>query len=345
MHAFAITPGQPLDPARLVDAIVTEEVKHDGRRLFRKGQRLTAADLPALAAIERPVHAVRLAADDLHEDEAGRALADVVAGNNIKIKGPVQSRYNLVAAAKGLLRVDRDGVGAVNRIEGMALFSLPDRLAVVPGKVVAGAKIAPVAVPASAVEAVRTLAGSRPQPIVRVVSFQPLTTAVVATEGLADGLRERFRQTVERKIGWYGGRVLRIEHRPNDPAAVAAAIEGFIADGAEVVLTAGGNTIDPLDPALVAVNRLGGELVRFGAPAHPGSMFWLAYRGDVPIFNLASCSMYSKATVADLILPWVMVGERVSPADLADLGYGGLLDRDMGYRFPPYGVDVTDEEE
>jgi hypothetical protein len=345
MHAFAITPGQPLDPARLVDAIVTEEVKHDGRRLFRKGQRLTAADLPALAAIERPVHAVRLAADDLHEDEAGRALADVVAGNNIKIKGPVQSRYNLVAAAKGLLRVDRDGVGAVNRIEGMALFSLPDRLAVVPGKVVAGAKIAPVAVPASAVEAVRTLAGLRPQPIVRVVSFQPLTAAVVATEGLADGLRDRFRQTVERKIGWYGGRVLQIEHRPNDPAAVAAAIEGFIADGAEVVLTAGGNTIDPLDPALVAVNRLGGELVRFGAPAHPGSMFWLAYRGDVPIFNLASCSMYSKATVADLILPWVMVGERVTPDDLADLGYGGLLDRDMGYRFPPYDVDATDEEE
>lgn len=106
------------------------------------------------------------------------------------------------------------------------------------------------------------------------------------------------------------------------------------ADGADLILTGGGNTIDPLDAALVALPRIGAEMVKFGAPAHPGSMFWLAYRGQTPIFNLASCSMYSKATVADLVLPWIMAGERVTADDLAALGYGGLLDRDMGFRFP-----------
>ena len=82
-----------------------------------------------------------------------------------------------------------------------------------------------------------------------------------------------------------------------------------------------------------------------GAPAHPGSMFWLAYRGEVPIFNLASCSMYSKATVADIILPWILAGERVTLDDLATLGFGGLLDRGMAFRFPPYDAETTEESD
>nr|MBA2776638.1 hypothetical protein [Chloroflexia bacterium] len=53
--------------------------------------------------------------------------------------------------------------------------------------------------------------------------------------------------------------------------------------------------------------------------------------------------MYSKATVADLAPPGVMADERMSDDDLASFGYGGLLDRDMGWRFPNYGVDTVDE--
>jgi hypothetical protein len=54
--------------------------------------------------------------------------------------------------------------------------------------------------------------------------------------------------------------------------------------------------------------------------------------------------MYSKSTVADLVLPAIMAGERVTSNDLAALGYGGLLDRDMQFRFPPYEQDTGDEE-
>ncbi|CAN5775706.1 hypothetical protein BH24CHL3_BH24CHL3_07750 [soil metagenome] len=74
-------------------------------------------------------------------------------------------------------------------------------------------------------------------------------------------------------------------------------------------------------------------------------MFWLAEIVDsaTPIANLFACSMYSEATVADLVLPWVIADERVSDNDLASLGYGGLLDRDVGLRFPNYGVDTVDE--
>ncbi|MEA2597098.1 MAG: hypothetical protein QOF01_3567, partial [Thermomicrobiales bacterium] len=181
------------------------------------------------------------------------------------------------------------------------------------------------------------------QPVVQVKPFLPLAVGVVTTEGMTEKTRERFRETVRKKIAWYGGEVLGFADLPNNESKVADAIERFVDGGAGLVLTGGGNTIDPLDAALQALPRIGGEIVKFGAPAHPGSMFWLAYRGETPIFNLASCSMYSKATVADLVLPWIMAGERVGLDDMAALGFGGLLDRDMGYRFPPYEADAANE--
>jgi len=343
MQPFTLDPARLDPPGILLGAVITEEVKANGKKLFRKGHRLSADDLPNLAALDRPVHAVQLEPGELHEDEAGRRLAEAVAGANLEIRGPVQSRYNLVATAKGLLRVDPAAVVALNRLPGIAVFTLPDRLPVLPGKIVTGAKITPVAVPEAVMAEAEALAAARP--VVRVEAFRPLLVGVVTTEGLQGRVRDRFRETVERKIGWYGGRVLRFEDVPNEPAAVAAAMAGFLNDGADLILAGGGNTIDPLDPTLLALPEVGAEMLRFGAPAHPGSMFWLAYRGPIPIFNLASCSMYSKATVADLILPWIMAGERVADGDLAALGYGGLLDRGMGFRFPAYDEDAADDKD
>jgi hypothetical protein len=51
--------------------------------------------------------------------------------------------------------------------------------------------------------------------------------------------------------------------------------------------------------------------------------------------------------VADVVLPWIMADEQVELDDMAGIGYGGLLDRDMSFRFPPYdaaSVHEPDEE-
>jgi hypothetical protein len=169
------------------------------------------------------------------------------------------------------------------------------------------------------------------------------------TEELAERVQDRFEASVRQKMEWYGSDIIRFDYVPADATIVSAAIDRLLADGTDLVLVAGGNMMDPLDPTLVAMDRIGARVTRLGAPAHPGSMFWMGevVASAVPVVNLASCSMYSRSTVADLVLPWVMAGERVAEDDIAALGYGGLLDRSMGWRFPDYeaeGVDEPDEE-
>ncbi len=346
MQAFAYHPDTSTGKLEsLTGAVVTHAVRVPGGGRLRKGQVIVAADIETLARLDAPIHLVRLDDGDVHEDEAGRRLASLIAGPGLTVREPVQSRVNVIAAHKGLLRVDADAVQAINQRPPVGVFTVLDRLPVVPGKIVAGAKIATVAMPGCILDDIANLLDRRGQPVLEVKPYLPHRVGVVVTEGLAEALRDRFETAVRAKIAWYGSELLRFDYVTNDPEAVSAAIGRLLSDGVNLVLTAGGNMMDPLDASILAMPEIGAEIVRLGAPAHPGSMFWLAEiaDGSIPIVNLASCSMYSKATVADLVLPWVMAGETVSAGDLASLGYGGLLDRDMGWRFPNYDLDTVDE--
>ncbi len=341
MNGFVFDPASD-DPQSALGAVFITEGRVDGKRRFRKGHRIATADLADIERLEHRVHLVRLDPGDVHEDDAGMALAQAIAGPGIETRRPIQSRVNLMAAGKGLLRVDRDAVVALNRLPGISVFTLVDGIAVVPGKNVAGAKIAPVAVPQAVLDEALAIAADRA--VVQIKPFAPKRVAVISTEGLDEAVRDRFRTAVEKKIGWYGSVVSGFVDLPDDPDVVAGAMLDAITNGADVILTGGGNSLDPLDPTLKALPRIGAEMVKFGAPAHPGSMFWFARAGEVPVFNLASCSLYSRSTVADLVLPWVMADEQVALDDLAEIGFGGLLDRDAAFRFPPYDSDEVRDE-
>jgi hypothetical protein len=340
VRAITIQPGQSVANHETSNLVITEDVKAGDRRI-RKGHRLSDDDVSLLADLDRPVHAVVLESGDVHEDDAGARLASAVAGPGLSIRGPSFSRYNLIANTKGLLRVDAGALLRLNRLPGVAIFTLEDRIPVVPGKIVTGVKVTPVAVAEATLLEADAIAAEGA--VVQVVPFQPLRVGVISTEGPDWRVRDKFQTAVEQKIGWYGGSVIGFNDLPRDAEVIAGEIKRLEGEGANLVLAAGGNTIDPLDPTLRALDVAGAEIVRFGAPAHPGSMFWLAYRERLPIFNLATCSMFSKATIADVVLPWIMTGERVEADTLAGLGFGGLLDRGMTFRFPPYDVDGVEE--
>ncbi len=338
-----------IDPNRLTGdlagAIVTHDVRLPGGGRLRKGQVIAPDDLERIAGLDRPIHAVRLEPGDVHEDDAGRRLARMISGPHVMQRDPVQSRVNVVATAKGLLRVDAEGIGQINELAPIGVFTMLDRVPVVPGRVVAGAKIATVAIEQATLDAAEALLRSRPRPALEVKPFLPRRAGVVVTEELADATRSRFEASIRLKMDWYGSEIVRLDYVEADATVVSGTFRSMLDDGADLILVAGGNMMDPLDPTFVALGGIDASVTRLGAPAHPGSMFWLGEvaSAGIPVVNLASCSMYSRSTVADLVLPWVMAGEHVTASDIAALGYGGLLDRTMGWRFPDYEDDTADE--
>ena len=130
------------------------------------------------------------------------------------------------------------------------------------------------------------------------------------------------------------------------PAAVEAALRPFVRgrNAVDLVLTAGGGSTDPDDPFFVALHDLGGRVVRRGVPAHPGSMLWLGRVGRTALVGLPTCGAYSRATAADLLIPRLLAGDPPSAATVAKLGHGGVLGREMRFRFPAYALELEAPE-
>jgi hypothetical protein len=53
-------------------------------------------------------------------------------------------------------------------------------------------------------------------------------------------------------------------------------------------------------------------------------MFLSGMVGTVPVLGLPACGMYHKITVLDLVLPRILIGEKIGRQELAELGHGGL---------------------
>lgn len=51
----------------------------------------------------------------------------------------------------------------------------------------------------------------------------------------------------------------------------------------------------------------------------------LAYREGMPIFGLPGCVIFDPFTSFDVLLPRVLAGEKVTRAEIAELGHGGLI--------------------
>jgi len=83
-------------------------------------------------------------------------------------------------------------------------------------------------------------------------------------------------------------------------------------------------SVDPDDVTPTSIKDTGADLVTYGSPILPGAMFLLAYYGDVPIVGIPGCGMYSKITVFDVVLPRLLIDEKLTKRDIAAYGHGGL---------------------
>jgi len=312
-----------------------------GKIVGPKGARLDAdVARVVLAAPWEEIHLLEIEPGDLHEEDAGARLARVVVGDGVEVKGYTAGQWTLVAGWRGLLAIARSALVEVNAHEGISVFTLFDAQPVEPGETVAKAKITPLVISEQVLHAVERTA-RRAGGVLAVKAFRPTAIGAVARENLEGRQRARFETALKEKVDWFGSRLLPIRYAGASPQAVADELTALRREGAELFIVAGASALDPLDPVFGGLERLGARLERHGAPAHPGSLLWLARWGGVSVLGMPTCGMFSQATTFDLILPRVLAGESIGNREMAELGHGGLLSRDMAYRFPPYRASAV----
>lgn len=337
MKPIAIRKSGEATVAALEGRIACHDVRDAaGKVVINKGQALDAAAAARLLALKwSEVHLLELEAGDVHEEPAGSRLAAAACGAHVEVKGYAGGQWTLAGQRRGLVRVNVAALEAVNGLEGMSVFTLSDLQPVEAGEAVAKAKITPLAIPERLVKEAETRAWSVGG-LVAVKPFLPRVLGALSRESLAPPQRQRFESSLTEKVDWLGSRLLPVRYAAGDAAAIAAEMEALLAAGADILIAAGAGSLDPLDPVFAGLERLGGRMIRHGAPAHPGSLLWIAEVRGHPVLGMPACGMFSQATTFDLILPRILAGEPAGAGEVAALGHGGLLSRDSAYRFPPY---------
>lgn len=303
---------------------------------FKKGHIIREEDIPELLKLGKEnVYILDLEPGDVHEDEAGVRLGVAVAGTGVTWSGPKESRVNLFAGQDGLLKINVPALEAINELPDVILSTLPNNTVVHKGELLAGTKVIPLVVSEQTVSMAESIcleAGG----VIKVLPFQKLKVGVIITgnEVYKKRIIDNFGPVIAEKVEAFGSTVMGTEYTPDDTEVIAEKIKQMAADGAGIIFVTGGMSVDPDDVTPNAIRLSGAKVEKYGAPALPGAMFMLAYLENVPVLGVPACGMFFKITIVDLILPRLLVGERVTRKDIIALAHGGLCRACPQCRYP-----------
>lgn len=304
----------------------------DGRRLFRKGHTITPNDLATLHSTGRSaVYVAELEAGDVDENRAAARIASAITGANLYTSRAATGRVNLKADVLGVLRVEATRLRQLNSQLGITLATLPTHTAVPAGKMVGTVKIIPYAVPETAVAIIEQLSRQRPLIWIDPLPKRTVTVILSGSPSAAERIQRSFDPPLRHRLERLGSSLDSLTFVPledaDDEQTMAGTIQQQAAAGVELIILAGETAImDRYDIAPRAVERAGGTITCFGAPVDPGNLLMLAYLGDIPIMGAPGCVRSPKRNIVDEVLPRLLVGDRLTQADIIELGHGGLLE-------------------
>jgi molybdenum cofactor cytidylyltransferase len=302
-----------------------------GKRALKKGTHLAEEDVTELAAMgHETVEVAVLEADDVHEDEAALALAEAMQTAQLSPTRPCGGRVNLRTAVDGLLEVDAGRLLEVNGLPGFAIATRRHHTVAGPNQEtdnVATLKIVPYAVARRHLDDALKLASARPG-IVELRPFQPgrrVAMLFVAEPSAQERTRDQYLAPTQTRLARLHARLVATEAVDQDEAAIGEAAARLAAQADLLIVAGQTSVIHEADTTLRALRRAGAEGTLSGAPVEPGNLLALAYLAGTAVMCAPGCAKGLKRNVVDLVLPRLLLGDRLDRRDIAELGLGGFL--------------------
>lgn len=295
---------------------------------FNRGHVLTCRDLDHLRRLgKNHLYVLRPENDEMHEDEAARVIADALCGDGVGWTGPPrEGKVSIRATRDGLLKVDVEALNRFNMVGDVMCATRHTHTLVRRGDQVAATRAVPLLIPRSVVSAAVGEISGAAAGVLRVLPLRPVRVGVMITgsEVFSGRIEDKFEPIIRKKVTSLGGEISEVVFLPDDDAMISDAALRLVREGAELLVTTGGMSVDPDDRTRFALLDAGAKDMIYGSAVLPGAMFMIAYLGDVPVLGIPACGIYAETTIFDLIYPRVLAGEKIARKDVAVLGHGGL---------------------
>ena len=331
--------------------------------LFKKGRKLSAADILALkAGSVAEVIAVRLEDGDVPEDVAARRLAEAARGAHVELSAAFTGRANLYASAHGLALIDPGRVNQINAIdESLTIATIAPFDLVEPRQMLATIKVIPFATPESVVKKAEEIALSvswsaaadhprlhasaskkdvdGPPPrtmtskecigsVVSVAPFKPKRIALISTTvaGMKASLLDKNATVMAARASALGSAVIGEARCLHEESDIARTVREAAKERPDIILIFGASaTTDRCDAVPAGIVAAGGEIEHFGMPVDPGNLLLMARLRAVPVVGLPGCARSPKINGFDFVLQRLCADVPVTSRDIMQMGVGGLL--------------------
>lgn len=297
--------------------------------VFRKGHIITKEDIPVLLSVGKDhIYVWEKDENMLHENEAAEILCEICKGDHMSRSEVKEGKIELTAECSGLLKINREGLLAVNRIGEMMIAVRHGDFPVNKGDKLAGTRIIPLVIEKDKMERAKQVAGEKP--LLQILPFRKKKVGIVTTgnEVFYGRIEDSFGPVIVEKMKEYPAEILGQKIVDDQKDHIRDAVLSFVEEGADMVVCTGGMSVDPDDRTPGAIADTGARIVSYGAPVLPGAMMLVSYYEkngkSVPILGLPGCVMYAGRTVFDLLLCRFMADDPVTAEDIANMGEGGL---------------------
>lgn len=302
------------------------EIKDNKKTVpFRKGHILKPEDIEHLKSMGKfHIYVWDTEKGYIHENDGAEIMLNSAVGKGIAHSEIKEGKIELTADIDGMLRINKDALFKLNMLDNICFSTVHGNRVVKKGSKLAGMRVIPLVIDEKTMDEFKKISAEN-YPIIEVVPFEKTETGIVITGNeIKKGLKkDAFEPVLRKKSEECNSEVIKVIFSGDETKDIVDAIKECIDKGANLVAVTGGMSVDPDDTTPDAIKELGGELITYGTPVLPGAMFMLSYIGDVAVVGLPSCVMYRNASIYDLVVPRLLLGEKLKKEDFASMGYGG----------------------
>lgn len=309
---------------------------------FARGHVIRKEDLPVLERLgKNNIFVWEGDEQEVHEDDAARLLAPLIAGRNIRYDpAPKEGKISFYSTCQGLFEVDVERLERINRLGIPSLPTIHTHFPVWADKQVAAFRIIPLCCPRETIESIRLLLD---RPLLSVLPYAVETAGILVTgnEVYSGRILDGFVPRLSRKLSRLGIRLVRTQTLPDDRDQIRKAIE-TCRSSCQMILVTGGTSVDPDDVTVAAMRDAGVVFPRQGNPIQPGNNLTIGHAGSTVVCAIPAAALHFETTAFDIFLPRLAAGQRILPEDIAKAGHGGLCHFCGTCNYPncPFGRSV-----
>lgn len=295
-------------------------------RLFKKGHVIKEEDIEKLLDIGKEhIYVWEPKEGQLHENDAAKRIKDLVLGKGCYISEEIkEGKIDFFANTQGIVKINKELLLKLNLLGEIIVSTIHNNTPVKKGEKIGATRVIPLIIDEKKIIEAENIINEK---IISVEEIKPKKAVLITTgnEVYKGRIKDAFLPVMKEKLGYYGSEIIKQVILPDNKEMITENIlKAIEEDKVDMVICTGGMSVDPDDVTPSAIKDCNGEIVTYGAPVLPGAMFLLAYYKNIPILGVPSCAMYSKRTIFDLVLPRVLVDEKLSFEDIAKYGNGGM---------------------